>query len=90
MEDIDISELHSFMNNVVTGDMYRFCILIQILSLPLYEYKEHLCLYVFVYHLNFTFQIISVSSGFSLCHFKLLLSSGTLIFSDLFGIIYET
>lgn len=47
MEDINISELHSFTYNVVTGDVYQFCILIHTLSLPVYEYKELLCFYVF-------------------------------------------
>lgn len=48
MEDINVSELHSFMNNVVTGDMHGVCILIHTLSLPVYEYKELVCLYMFI------------------------------------------
>lgn len=80
MEDINTSELHSFMNNVVIGDMYWVCTLSHRLSLPVYEYKEVLCLYVFVHQVNFIFQITSISSRFSLCHYKLLLSPHSLSF----------
>lgn len=79
MEDINICRLHYFMNSY-WGHLFILYFNPYILSLLVCEYKELSCLYIYAYNLNFTFQIISITSGFSLCHLKLLLSSGSLSF----------
>lgn len=46
MEEIKVSELHSFMSGVVTRDMYQICILVYTLPLQSTNIKN---IYVYTY-----------------------------------------
>ena len=46
MEEVKVSELHSFMSGVVTRDMYQVCTLVYTLSLQSTNIKN---IYVYMY-----------------------------------------